>query len=185
VAAGVAIGIGVHWLLTVLEPSPPPAAPPVAKTPPPKPAAPPAPAAPPPAAEAPKPAPAPMLAPEQLRRLSGYAPGGARLVRERITATLERLEREPDPSFSLELFRTANSEPARMERFLLRARELVPLEDLLMIPMRTGDRYVIRVTYGAYADRDAAVQAAAHLPPKYRQAFQPEPRSFAELRGPL
>jgi hypothetical protein len=138
--------------------------------------------------EAPKPAPpppSPLLAPDQVRRLSGYAPGGARLVRERIAATLERLEHEPGPSFSLELFRTANSEPARMERFLLRARDLVPLDELLMIPMRAGDRYVMRVTYGAYPDRDAALQAASRLPPKYRQAFQPGPVSFAELRGPL
>jgi septal ring-binding cell division protein DamX len=98
---------------------------------------------------------------------------------------LERLEREPDGSYSIELFATDNGDPARMERFLNRARELVSLEEILVIPQATGGRYRIHVTYGRYPDRSSALQAAEHLPPKYKQAFQPELRTFAELRNAL
>ena len=205
-AAGVAIGVGVHWVITALQEPPPamttpspPAAPraaaplapaaPAAEAPPA--AATPAPAAPAaaPAAEAAKPAPqlAPepprsLLSPAQARRIAGYAARGAPLLEVRVQATLSRLEQEPDASYSIELFRTGNAEPARMERFLARARSLVPLADVYVIPVRIGERYYVRVTLGAFSDREAAAAAAERLPPKYKQAFRPELRSFAELR---
>jgi septal ring-binding cell division protein DamX len=97
----------------------------------------------------------------------------------------ERLEREPDGSYSIELFSTDNSDPARVERFLVRARELVPLDQVLVLPQLVGNRYRIRVAYGAYPDRASAAQAADRLPPKYKQAFQTDLRSFAELRAGL
>jgi hypothetical protein len=50
------------------------------------------------------------------------------------------------------------------------------------IPIADGRKYRLRVTYGAFPDRDAANDAARRLPPKYRQAFRPEPRDFNELR---
>jgi hypothetical protein len=187
-AAGVAIGVGVHWVITALQEPPlvaatpsPPAAP--------RAAAPVAPAPTAPAAEAAKPVPQPapepprsLLSPAQARRIAGYAARGAPLLELRVQATLSRLEQEPDASYSIELFRTGNAEPARMERFLIRARSLVPLADVYVIPVRIGERYYVRVTLGAFADREAAAAAAERLPPKYKQAFRPELRSFAELR---
>lgn len=113
----------------------------------------------------------------------GYPTGASRLLRERIAATRERLERTPDSHWSLELFVTDNSDAARTERFLLRARDMVPIEDVYVIPMLTGRRYQIRVTVGAYPTREEALEAARRLPPKYQRAFQVEPRSFAELRA--
>jgi hypothetical protein len=43
-----------------------------------------------------------------------------------------------DGSYAIELFNTDNADPARMERFLLRARELVRLEELAVIPLAAG-----------------------------------------------
>jgi septal ring-binding cell division protein DamX len=132
----------------------------------------------------PKPA-APMLSAEAAKRVAGYFPAGSPLLRERLAATRARLDTEPDAHLSLELFLTENSDPARAERFLQRARDLVDLAELYVIPIADGRKYRLRVTYGAFPDRDAANDAARRLPPKYRQAFQPEPRDFNELRNGL
>jgi hypothetical protein len=72
-----------------------------------------------------------------------------------------------------------------VERFLVRAKVLVPLDELYVLPQGNGGRYRIRVTFGGYPDRNAAAQAAETLPPKYRQAFRAELRTFAELREAL
>lgn len=125
------------------------------------------------------------LTADATQRLGAYKPGPNPLLKERISAMRERLEREPDGSYSVELFSTDNSDPARIERFLVRARELVPLDQILVLPQFVGNRYRIRVAYGAYPDRASAAQAADRLPPKYKQAFQAELRSYAELRAGL
>lgn len=135
------------------------------------------------AAPAPAAPPAPLLAEAQVQRLLAYATGGSRLLQERIAATRAALAQVPDSSYSLELYTAENSDPARMERFLLRARDLVPLENLHVVPVLAGRRYQIRVLYGTYDDRERALEAARHLPPKYQRAFQIEPRSFQELRS--
>lgn len=122
------------------------------------------------------------LGPEAISRINAYKPGSNTLLRERIGAMRERLEREPDGRCTIELFSTENSDPARLERFLLRAKELVPLEDVLVLPQLVGTRYRIRVAIGTYPDHSAAVQAAERLPPKYKQSFQTEIRTFAEFR---
>jgi hypothetical protein len=143
-------------------------------------------AAPPAASEpAPEKPVAPLLAREQLRRLLGYTPGGNRLLRERIAAAREKLQSEPDESYSIELFTTENSDAARMERFLMRARDMVPLSEVYVAPIAAGARYRILVLYGTFADRAAAAEAERRLPPKYQRAFQTELRTFADLRASL
>jgi type II secretory pathway predicted ATPase ExeA len=210
VALGAFVAAAIIWFTreppssqqSAAEPIPPPkAAPPAepAKAPPP---ASPAPAAPtaaapvaaataqePPRPEAPpaepeKPAP-PLLAPEQLRRFDGYRPGDNRLLRERLAATREMLLGSPDTSCSIELFFTENSDAARTERFLVRARELVPLGEVYVIPVSAGSRYFLRVTYGSYPDRETCAAAARQLPPKYQQAFALVLRNYAELRAAI
>ena len=142
--------------------------------------------APEPAAEpAPEKPPAPLIASEQLRRLEGYSAGRNPLLRERIAAAREKLESEADTSYSIELFIAENSDAARAERFLVRARELVPLSEVYVIPVATGLRYFLRVAYGVYPGKEAAAEAARRLPPKYQNAFQFELRSFAELRAAI
>ena len=173
-AAGALVGALAYWLV---EPAPAPAAAgPVAAAqirapePPPPPAAPAAPA---------------LLGREQSLRLSAYAAGRNPLLQASIAAARERLESEPDAHYSIELYLTDNSDPARVERFLMRARSLVPLSELLVVPLENEGRYRIWALYGVYPDREAASRAAARLPPKYQEAFQTVPRSFAELRRAL
>jgi septal ring-binding cell division protein DamX len=43
----------------------------------------------------------------------------------------------------------------------------------------------MRVVFGQYPSREEALDAARRLPPKYQRAFQPLPRTFAELRQAL
>jgi type II secretory pathway predicted ATPase ExeA len=123
-----------------------------------------------------------LLDADQARRIEGYTPAGNRLLAERLAATRDALLRAPDEAHSIELFVSTNSEPARMERFLLRARELVPLEELYVIPMEWGGQYRLRVVYGSFATADEAAAAEKRLPPKYQQAFRTSIRSFGELR---
>ncbi|HEX9182946.1 MAG TPA: AAA family ATPase [Burkholderiales bacterium] len=123
-----------------------------------------------------------LLQPEQRARLAGYGAGRNPLLLERLEAARARLEAESDTSYSLELYISDNSDPARVERFLMRARELVPIEEIFVLPLEAGGRYRIWALFGVYPDRGAAREAAGRLPPKYQQAFRPYPRSFAEVR---
>ena len=183
-AAGIVLGAGVQWVLAPTELPAKGAAPPVQLA-----AAAPQPekrVEPPPAPAAPEPKPAePLLSPVQVKRIEGYGSAGQRLLGQRLAATLEALEQVPDERWSIELFVTENTEPARVERFLLRARDMVPLEDVFVIPMPSEGKYRLRVTYGEFQSREAALEAERRLPPKYQQAFQTSPRSFAELRGQI
>jgi septal ring-binding cell division protein DamX len=129
--------------------------------------------------------PSPLLSPAQSRRIEGYATAGQQLLGQRIAATREVLERAPDERYAIELFITDNVDPARMERFLRRARDMVPLEEVFVIPMSGGGQYRLRVVYGEFESREAALEAERRLPPKYQQAFETSPRSFAELRGQI
>ena len=164
-AAGVAIGLAAQQAWTpkaevAVEAAPVPASPPpVAAT--------------------------PLLRPDQAERIDGFSAEGQSLLAERIAATRGVLERAPDDGYSIELFITDNSDPARMERFLLRARELVPLEDLFIIPMGVAGRYRLRVVYGKFGSAEEAAAASKRLPPRYQQAFRTSVRSFAQLRSEI
>jgi hypothetical protein len=107
------------------------------------------------------------------------------LLASRISATRDVLERAPDERYAIELFITDNPDPARMERFLQRAREMVPLGELFVIPMAAAGQYRLRVVLGEFENREAALQAGRRLPPKYQQAFRTAPRSFGELRSQI
>jgi MSHA biogenesis protein MshM len=179
-AAGVAVGAAAHWVMV----GPPPPAPEVAKA-----LVPPEPEKPaviePLPEPEPEPEPRPQISEEQARRLAGYSAGGQRLLGERLGAAREILERTDDEHYALELFVTENTDPARMERFLLRARQMVPLEELYVIPVAAGGQYRLWVVFGEFESRDEASAAARRLPPRYQEAFRPAPRSYGELRRQL
>lgn len=183
-AAGVLLGVGAYWLLAP-APVPPrvqaPASAPVAPVQAAASVAPPQAAAP----SAPAPQPQPMLEREQMLRLAGYDAGRNRLLHARIEAARDKLDSAPDARHSIELYFTDNSDPDRVERFLMRARDLVPLENLYIVPVESGGRYRIWALYGDFAGEPEALQAAKRLPPKYQQAFPLVPRSFAEVRRAL
>jgi MSHA biogenesis protein MshM len=179
-AAGIVLGAGAYWLLS---PASTPASTaggarsaPVAPV---QAAATPTPPTPPAAA------PQPQLAREQLLRMASYDAGRNPLLHARIEATREKLDATPDRHHSIELYFTDNSDPDRVERFLMRARDLVPLENVYIVPVESGGRYRIWALYGDFADEAQAEEAARRLPPKYQQAFPLVPRSFAEVRRAL
>jgi len=72
-----------------------------------------------------------------------------------------------------------------MERFLKRAREMVPLQQVYVIPLAAKGDYSLRVVLGDFDSRAQALDASRRLPPKYQREFRLAPRSFAELREPL
>jgi type II secretory pathway predicted ATPase ExeA len=187
-AAGVALGAAIPWwFFSGRQPQPAPAQAVPAQAAPPsiplpeKSVEPPPPPSPPP----PPPPPPSRLSEAQAGRLAGYSPGRQPLLAARLVAARELLERAPDESYAIELFITENTDPARMERFLLRARDLVRLEELAVIPLAGGGQYRLRVVYGQFDSREAAREAEKRLPPRYQNAFQTSPRSFAELRGQI
>jgi MSHA biogenesis protein MshM len=192
--AGIAIGAAAQWMMVsppqtrTAPPAPAPQlAPPLANV---APVAVPSEPEKPHAAEAEpeppaEPEPESQLSAEQARRLAGYSPAGQRLLAERLAATREMLERVDDQRYAIELFITENTEPARMEDFLQRARQIVPLEELYVIPVAGGGQYRLWVVFGDFASREEAVAAGRRLPPRYQQAFRTAPRSFGELRRPL
>jgi MSHA biogenesis protein MshM len=179
--AGIAIGAASRWVVSPPQEQPRPVQEPVAVA---KPAEP-LPAPEPRPEPEPEPEPVPQLSAEQARRLAGYNAGGHALLAERIGATREILERAEDEHYALELFVTENADPARMERFLVRARELVPLEQVYVIPVAAGAQYRLWVVFGEFSTRDEAAAASRRLPPRYQQAFRVTPRSFSELRRTL
>jgi hypothetical protein len=127
-----------------------------------------------------------MLSAEQIRRFDAYSAGRNPLLRERLAATRDKLAAEPDTSYSIELFQADNSDPDRTERFLARARDLVPLADVYVVPVARGSgRHRLRMIYGIFASKEAAAEAAKRLPPKYQNAFRVELRSLADLRAAI
>jgi type II secretory pathway predicted ATPase ExeA len=178
-AAGIALGAGAYWLFSPSPSASGGAAPAAAAVAPVQAAAAPAPPTPPTAP------PQPLLAREQVLRMAGYAAGRNPLLHDRLEATRETLDAAPDGHHSIELYFTDNSDPHRVERFLMRARDLVPLEHVYVVPVESGGRYRIWALYGDFAGEAQALQAAKDLPQKYQQAFPLVPRSFAELRRAL
>jgi MSHA biogenesis protein MshM len=181
-AAGIALGVGLHAMFTAAPVAPTSAVSPAPLTV--NAMAAPVAAAPAPPAPSPAPPPAHLTEP-QLRRLAGYAINGQQLLGARILAAREVLQRASDERYAIELFITDNADPARMERFLQRAQQMVPLAEVLVIPMHSGGQYRLRVVLGDFENREAAREASRRLPPKYQEAFHATPRSFAELRGQI
>jgi outer membrane biosynthesis protein TonB len=126
-----------------------------------------------------------QLRKDQQRRFAAYSPGGQKLLGGRLAATRQLLESAPGERYALELFMTDNLDPARMERFLQRARELVPLSEVFVMPSSYGGSNRLRVLFGDFSSREEALAAGRRLPPRYQQAFKAIPRSVAELRSQI
>lgn len=125
------------------------------------------------------------LLPKQIERIEAFATGGQPLLGERIAAAREVLQTAPDEAFTIELYRSLNTDPARIERFLIRARGLETLPELYVVPLTRSPRTRVWVVYGAFATREQAETALRRLPQAYHQDFKLTLRRFAELRGAI
>lgn len=125
------------------------------------------------------------LLPKQIERIEAYATAGQPLLVERIAAAREVLQTAPDEALTIELYRSLNTDPARIERFLIRARGLETLPELYVVPLTRSPRTRVWVVYGAFATREQADAALRRLPQAYHQDFKLTLRRFAELRDAL
>jgi MSHA biogenesis protein MshM len=114
--------------------------------------------------------------------IGGVKLGGEKLLGQRVEATKRMMAQTDKNYYSIQLFVTDNIQPDRMERFLVRAQNLVDLSDLFMHSVNNEGQAHFRVTYGIYPTRDEASKAMDELPQKYRTAFTPELYTLGELR---
>ncbi|HEX5093504.1 MAG TPA: AAA family ATPase [Burkholderiales bacterium] len=126
-----------------------------------------------------------LLDRDQEAAFAGYSAARLPLLTARLSATHDKLAAAPDNRMTLELYISDNSDPARVERFLQRARDLVPLENLYVVPVPEAGKYRIWAVYGDFADAASAAQAAKRLPPRYQKAFPLTPRPFSDIRRVL
>lgn len=114
--------------------------------------------------------------------IGGVKLAGHKLLEQRVEATKQIMATMDKSYYSIQLFVTDNIQPDRMERFLIRAQNLVNLSGLYMHPVNNEGQAHFRVTYGIYPTRDQANAAMDELPQKYKTAFSPELYTLGELR---
>jgi type II secretory pathway predicted ATPase ExeA len=204
VAAGLALGLSLHYLLSPSAPSAAPAQPAAS--------APPAPANEPPrAAKAPvqtratpataaatgvatavaaaQPAPGAQAA---LARAAGATPGSkdyvpppptGSLTRARFTATQEWLKSAASDHYSIQLLTAGTHDVLRIEELLARAAgRNLKLSDFYVYGVKIDNQQHYRLAYGLYPTRAEVAQAIKDLPPAYLQ-FGPYYRNVDRMRS--
>lgn len=105
----------------------------------------------------------------------GKSPPLPDLLQQRLAATQEMLGKRDKNSASIQLFHTEDTQPARMERFLARAKTLGKLSEIYVLPARVNGKDGFRILYGSYPDMKAARDGMQQLPQRYKEAFTPVP----------
>jgi hypothetical protein len=93
------------------------------------------------------------------------------LSQQRLSATKEVLAHADTRGVSLQLFDTADVQPARMENFLSRAQKLGILSEIYLIPAKINGKDGLRVFYGIFANSEAARDGIKSLPQRYKDTF--------------
>lgn len=114
--------------------------------------------------------------------IGGVKLAGFKLLEQRVESTAKTMETVDGDQYTIQLFSTENIQPDRMERFLIRAQNLVDLSNLYVHVVKNGDRAKFRVTYGIYSSRNRAAAGMEELPEKYQSEFHPELFAFADFR---
>lgn len=114
--------------------------------------------------------------------VGGVKLAGHSLLEQRVDATKKIMATVDNNYYSIQLFKTENIQPDRMERFLARAQNLINLSDLYVHPLNNEGQAKFRITYGIYPSHDQASAAMDELPQKYKTSFHPELYTFGELR---
>jgi len=105
------------------------------------------------------------------RSLSVTAPKYDSLLEQRHAATKTMLSQIGKGGVSIQLYYTNDIRPARMERFLIRAKKAGTLSDIYIVPIRINRKNGFRVLYGAYTNDAAARIGIKKLPKRYKDAF--------------
>ena len=92
------------------------------------------------------------------------------LLTQRLEAAQNMLARH-DNSVSIQLYYTESVRPARMERFLQRAKNLGVLNEIYILPIKIKDKEGFRVLYGSYPNIESARAGIKQLPKRYQSAF--------------
>ncbi len=95
------------------------------------------------------------------------------LLEQRLEATKTMLAQVGKNGVSIQLFYTEDARPARIERFLTRAKSLGKLSEIYILPIKINGKESFRVLYGAYANNEAARAGIKNLPKRYKDAFAP------------
>ncbi len=95
------------------------------------------------------------------------------LLEQRLDTTQTMLSAATQQNASIQLFYTDDRHPARMERFLGRARKLGVLAEIYIVPIKLRGKGGYRILFGYYADSDAAREGMNDLPQRYKEAFAP------------
>jgi type II secretory pathway predicted ATPase ExeA len=119
----------------------------------------------------------------KLKQLPGIPANS--LLLQRLEATEAMLNTAPQGSTSIQLFYTENVQPARMEGFLRRARNLGKLEEIFIIPIELKGQDAFRVLYGSYPSSGKARAAIPELPARYLEAFAPTLHLLESYQNPL
>jgi type II secretory pathway predicted ATPase ExeA len=100
-------------------------------------------------------------------------PKNSSLLEQRIFATKNLLIQPGMGRMSIQLFLSDGARPARLERFLMRAKNSDQLSSIYILPLKINEKDSFRILYGYYANREEAVAGLSSLPQKYKDAFTP------------
>jgi len=95
------------------------------------------------------------------------------LIHQRLNATKEMLDKSPQGGISIQLFYTEDARPPRIERFLVRAKNLGKLSEIYILPIKINGKDSFRVLYGHYPNSESAREGMKALPQRYQEAFAP------------
>ena len=92
------------------------------------------------------------------------------LLEQRLAAGKQMLAQKKAVA-SIQLFYDESFRSASIEGFLKRADKLGKLQEIYLLPAKSGGKAGLRVLYGAYPSADAARNAIKDLPTRYQEAF--------------
>jgi type II secretory pathway predicted ATPase ExeA len=105
--------------------------------------------------------------------LSISVPENGTLLEQRIAATKSMLNQIGKGGVSIQLFHTESTSPARIERFLSRAKGIDKLTEIYIVPVKINGKSHYRILFGAYTNSEAARAGIKNLPQRYKDAFAP------------
>jgi len=108
----------------------------------------------------------------EIKNKSGAPPT---LLLQRLAATQHMLAHRNGNDASIQLFYTEDRQPARMERFLIRANGLGKLSEIYVLSIKVNGKDGFRALYGTYPDIEAASAGMQQLPKRYKEVFAPGP----------